>query len=622
MLIYNFQKEFIGIDEDDLNVFGFANLAELKAESTDFADMFVRTPGYIHNFKHVHWIDFVTCADPSEESKVIIEVNAKTYKATIKIDTIYLSDNPTSKAYLINLHNLRGLTLKENGEVSEDVARKRPPRVEPDVGFAFNTPQEEPDVESEEALASKAFEAPQIIEETPKNEEFKMFEEPEEVQETLSRAPLDISFDDDVDSSIFESKDEYEPEIAQPAISETPEVEINDPFSIDSLELESFESEENVQEKQEVQETSQTEEDDGYDYSYNYDPQVASDELGLPIDLIEEFIQDFIAQAKEFKDELHSSLNDGDLDNVKILSHKLKGVAANLRIEDAFNTLSIVNTSSDISEVEKYLHIFYKTIAKLSGEEIETSKPAIESKPEAVPSDVTPVPNEEQVSEVEEETDLYEDDLVIDFKEDTVEEIEIKEDVSDEEKDTDDDLYLDLDLDIKDSEVPQKIEMPELADDEFLNDEIKVQETEEDIDDILLLEDEVSIEIDETEDLTLEEEEEVVTGSVIEEEEVFDINYSKDIVANEIGLDKESFDEIFEDYINDSQLSISTMTEAISQNDLTQCKKEAMKLKGMSDNMRVNAFKDELITIINSSDKDELSSAIKKISAIIAQISK
>jgi len=85
MLIYNFQKEFVGIDEADLEIFGFANLSELKAESTDFADMFVRAPGYIHNFKHVHWIDFVTCADPSEQSKVIIEVNSKTYKAILDI---------------------------------------------------------------------------------------------------------------------------------------------------------------------------------------------------------------------------------------------------------------------------------------------------------------------------------------------------------------------------------------------------------------------------------------------------------------------------------------------------------------------------------------------------------
>ena len=63
MLIYNYQKEFVGIDESDLKALGFSDLAQLRSESADFANFFVKTPGFVHNFKHVHWIDFVTCAD-------------------------------------------------------------------------------------------------------------------------------------------------------------------------------------------------------------------------------------------------------------------------------------------------------------------------------------------------------------------------------------------------------------------------------------------------------------------------------------------------------------------------------------------------------------------------------
>ena len=39
--------------------------------------------------------------------------------------------------------------------------------------------------------------------------------------------------------------------------------------------------------------------------NYVFNPEVASEELGLPTDLVEEFIQDFIAQANSFKDELY-----------------------------------------------------------------------------------------------------------------------------------------------------------------------------------------------------------------------------------------------------------------------------------------------------------------------------
>ena len=619
MLIYNFQKEFVGIDQADLEVFGFANLSELKAESTDFADMFIRTPGYIHNFKHVHWIDFVTCADPSEESRVIIEVNGKTYKATILIENIYLSDNPTSKAYLIHLNNLRTLTLKENGEFSEDIARKKPPRIEPTVGHAFNLSQEE-EKEVEDIPELDGFKPFDNVKETKKSletPEVSPIEEEDsyEIQQESPTIPLDISFDDDDD--IFTQEDN------KPAQTDTQTEDTEDVFSFDSLAVEKEEEKTEPVEKT----TAIVEDDDGFDYSYNYDPQVASDELGLPIDLIEEFIEDFIAQAKEFKDELFSSLDQNDLDNIKVLSHKLKGVAANLRIEDAFNTLSIINTSSDILEVEKYLNIFYKIIAKLSGEEIATTQ--------ATPNETTQVIEES----IEEDDDLYGDNLVIDFKpEDSnakSEEIQsndkdinnddINLEISEETpvQEDDEDLYLDFEVDVKDSDVPEKIEMLELADDDFLN------EPADEIDDLLsidkeiakndTLEEEIAIELKEF-DL---QEEEVQEDEVTEESiQLPTIEYSKELIASEIGLDQESFNEIFDDYVTDSQSLITSMRDAVATDNFSQCKKEAIKLKGMSDNMRVNVFKDELANIIDSSDKDTLTESINKIDAVIAQISK
>ena len=586
MLIYNFQKEFIGIDEADLETFGFTNLSELKAEASDFADLFVRTPGYIHNFKHVHWIDFVTCSEESEDSKVIIEVNAKTYKANVAIDTMYLSDNPTAKAYLVTLNNLKSLTLKENGEIAEDIARKRPPRIEPTVGHAFNLSIEKEDAETTEANPElEGFKPFEELQETPATE---LVENIQEIQEPTPTVPLDISFDDD----------EIEKE---PIQVQTPPAEVEEDYSIDPLSLDFDDLEAEEDEIPQEKTHSVVEENDGFDYSYNYDPQVASDELGLPIDLIEEFIQDFIAQAKEFKDELFTSIDVGDTDNVQILSHKLKGVAANLRIEDAFNTLSIINSSSDTAEVESHLNIFYKIIAKLSGEEIQGA-PAAESQP----AETTPVRIEESTQETEDESSLYDDELIIGFKDDETEESSEQDEVDitvneETNADNDDDLYLDFDVEVKDSEVPQKIEMPELADDEFLNDEDNtisaVQETTE-------VEDNFSIE-----------------NNFVPEEEILDIKYSKMIIANEIGLDQESFDEIFDDYITDSRLLVSSIEDAIAENNYTKCKKEAIKLKGMSENMRVNTFNDQLNCLMNSSNEDELTQAIKKIDAVITQIS-
>lgn len=227
MLIYNYQKNFVGIDESSLKTLGFSSFLQLISKTQDFANLFVRTPGYIHNFQHVHWIDFVMCAEPNQESKVIINANDKDFTCNLDIKSFYLKEDPNETSYIVNLVNLRALT------------------------------QEEPTIEVSEKV---------------------------------------VKFEDD----------------------------------------------------------------------YIYNSKLACDELGLPQELIEEFIEDFIAQANNVKADLYNSLGEESTQKVKTLSHKLKGVAANLRIEDAFEMLSTINKSDDLLEIEHNLNMFYKTIDNLS----------------------------------------------------------------------------------------------------------------------------------------------------------------------------------------------------------------------------------------------------------------
>lgn len=494
MLIYNHNKEFIGIDEADLRRFGFSNLAQLRSEAADFADLFVRTPGHVHNFKHVHWIDFVTCAESLEESKVIIDVNGKSFKAYLVITTAYLSDNPHAKAYIVTLNNLQLLDSSESSTFANDIAQKPEPT-------PFIAPVEEtatiPTVESEPI---KEIEIPQTI----------------ELEESVTA-------------------DEYD---TIESIESTPSVE--ESTIPDIIEIDDIDFDEDIAPVAEEPIQVETDFDENFDYEYQYDPQVASDELGLPLDLIEEFIQDFIAQAHDFKDGLYNALREEDLDNVKILSHKLKGVAANLRIEDAFNTLTIINTSEDTDEILSHLNTFYKIIAKLSGEEIKATQ--------------TPQVKKEEIK---------------------TEEVE-------------DDLYLDINLDDEEEE--------------------KEEEKAE-----ALPEEETAIEI--IDEPLLEE---TPQETQVQKEP---INYSKELVANEIGLDKATFEELFEDFVIESNLAVTHIKEALTNNDTNMIKKEALKLKGMSDNMRIESLNKPLQTLLVSTEEASINDAINTIENTIETIS-
>ncbi len=485
MLIYNYQKEFLGIDEKDLKMLGFATLAELKAEVNDFADLFVQTPGYIHNFKHVHWIDFISHIDEDEEAKVLIDVNAKTFTAKLTLSKAYLADNPSAPAYIIYLHGLRSLSNDETQNVSVEILERELPE-----------PAHQKPTDDTAALDQETLSTPPANDNTQETELA-----PQAQEEDTSNLSIDI------DESIFQDSDDI--------LKQTPQ------------EQEVIPAQTQTKTPKTVEELANTD--------FTYDPHIASNELGLPLDLIEEFIQDFILQAKEFRDKIYASLDEDDIDNAKILAHKLKGVAANLRIEDAHKLLSNVNATSDARVIRENIDAFYIIIQRLAN-------------------------NKEEI------------------------------------------------LEISDEKVPQKIDIAELADDDFYQQDLFLKEDEPK--EVLA---EQNLEILEIEDLK---------ETKPQEEQIAPLSYSKKAVAAEIGLSIEDFNELFADFENESLSILSKMREAIETEDFTTVKNEALKLKGMSDNMRLEAFTNELTKVVYSTDKDEIVKSIDLLKKQLIQLSK
>jgi len=385
MLIYSFEKEFIGIDERYLRIFGYADLATLQKEHKDFADFFVKQPGYIHNFKHVHWIDFIDCAESVEESKVMIDIHGKSFTANIAISTIYLSESPTSKSYIIKLNNLRQLSGDTGDKVLIDI------------------PEEEPPAEKKREVYTQ-----------PKVESILLDELETPQEKVLPKEPIAPKVVEK------EKTPQKTPQVVSPIVIEEPEDD--KPLDID------MEIEEEVETRPE--ETFIPQDD------YVFDPNIASDELGLPVDLIEEFIEDFIAQAREFQPTIYTALENGDIETVATLSHKLKGVAGNLRIENAYDKLCIINDSKDARVIKSNLDIFYRIVAQLAGEEVKMAAPVHAKVEQPAPTVEVDVQEEDKVVETPPDILLDDDDFVLEFKdeEDATELIPIE--IEDEEEDT------------------------------------------------------------------------------------------------------------------------------------------------------------------------------------------
>ncbi len=559
MIIYNHKKEFIGIDEKDLRALKLSSLAELQNEAVDFADLFVKTPGYIHNFKHVHWLDFIGSADSIDENKVIISVKGRNFKATVDLRTLYLVDAPSKPAYGVVFSGIRELTKEENERISGDLVQRSVVRpvdaVEPVDIVSSQTAPVEP-----ESFEETSYEEPVVAKEesvVPPVKE--VIEDPyavtrDEVQEQ-EEIPLDLG------DELFE----------------TPQEESELSLELPQEEQSPYEPEESISLDIEPQSTESAvviDEDDKFK-DYRYDPELASNELGLPVDLVEEFIQDFIAQAYEFKPELYEALDNGRMDSVRMNSHKLKGVAANLRIEDAYDALVTINTSDDVDEVKRTLDRFYNYILKkLAGEDVTVQSSASSQKEEAseqeesLELDLDEIslesPSEEEIAQVSQNAPV-----------DKSGESDVQNDENDvQEEEEKLDLLLDddeeLELSIAEDEPQEEPQASDMAEES--------QKVELDLDD------ELELEIkDEEEPATVPDSSE--EHIAIAEEEGYAVD--KGQLASELGIDPQTYTELLEDYLTDVSVGLDQLNESISLQDEDSMKKLAIRLKGMSDNMRL-----------------------------------
>jgi len=552
LLIYNHNKEFIGIDVNDLQKLHYRSFSDLLNNCSDFADLFVKKPGYIHNFKNFNWIDFVMHSD-SDESKVLISANKKTFSATLKISTIYLTDAPGEASYLVELHHLKSLNNDDTIPSEETFEEPHP------------IPAELPKFDEMEPTT--------LVEPDPLDvPEYSDFDTLEEQPDTALYNPESSFLADtaDVEHTIDI------PDI--PTFETAPSIESQEESSKPLTPPETFSTTENLT----LEEEQLLQEHLNVNLDYHYTPQVAADELGLPVDLIEEFIGDFIAQAYEFKEELFTSISDHNFDNIKNLSHKLKGVAANLRIDDAFEVLTLLNTTHDITEARTYLKYFYNTIAKLGGKEMDKSNDVITSATSF---------NEEQADipidkELESPEMLHQDDEEL-YPLEAKEHHEVSAPVVNTDETLQDDELYSFDTLIKRDEMPPALEVA------VSDNDITVQE---------------SIQAD--------------VADTLEDNEVTyrNIRYNQSKAAYELGIDPDFITELKDDFITQTLAQEDAFQTALDHDDVVRYKTLALELKGVSDNLHIDDISSTLEELIRSHATEDAQHSVNQLFHYIKQL--
>lgn len=547
MLFYNHKQEFIGIDEEGLKLLNYPSIEDLLSVCNDVADLFAKEPGYIHNFKSFGWIDFLLHAD-SDARSAIVHGNGRTFSCILHVHSLFLAENPSQNGYIIEMTHIQSLSGEEikPHHIAENLKQEVKPAPIQTPSYTESSPSILP---SYEHIIPTTLSEPDVLD-VPAFNESGLNDEP--LDNLYANLTLPLSDE--------ELHYEFTPEASLPIEEPTPVQGIQPEPKIDLPMLGDVKY--SNAEKAFINTLK-------VDKSYRFDPNVAAKELGLPVDLIQEFIGDFIQQSHEFKEELFEAVLKGDINNLKILSHKLKGVAANLRIEDAFETLSIINTSSDPVEIEANLKYFYSIINKLEGKELLLS-----------------------------DTQLIE---------------EITPNVS-----ANDDLYA---FSPKDSEEPIFSEeksstatLNDMSHDDIYSFALK------DNDSLIVHEEELSPTINLDEDLTSTSFDNQPAFSSTVSEPMQPLNYNKTVVAGELGIEQSFFNELVEEYKHDAMRAAKEISASISAFDTHAWKKTASQLKGISDNLRLSEISEELAILSQTNDAQEANKASKRLNNFLEQL--
>jgi len=92
---------------------------------------------------------------------------------------------------------------------------------------------------------------------------------------------------------------------------------------------------------------------------FDFQLEEAANDLSLPVELIEEFVHDFIEQGHIETEKMLKAYEEGDLDAIQKIGHLLKGASSNLRINALSDTLYKIQFCEDSNDLEHFIKDYW-----------------------------------------------------------------------------------------------------------------------------------------------------------------------------------------------------------------------------------------------------------------------
>ncbi len=93
MILYDTQKRLVAISDKTLEMLGFRSFEEFTSKVNDIAQLFLKQPGYIHEFRSFHWIDYVLTNSTITHRALLHTKDGKELEVFINITPLNTAEN-------------------------------------------------------------------------------------------------------------------------------------------------------------------------------------------------------------------------------------------------------------------------------------------------------------------------------------------------------------------------------------------------------------------------------------------------------------------------------------------------------------------------------------------------
>jgi len=402
VLLYKQDGSLYCVTKKALQLAGFQSLADFLAEHRDYSELFVKKPGYIYNFENFSWINFLKHATPQQKKALLQNRDGAIFACDVEIET-YLpleapSDQPT-EYYEVTLKNVT--LLDDNGEIAAQQPLFDAPTA-PTAPFsqAASTDKEEPAQEAFEQEPEislnldldSALSTPSQTKTEP--EETSIFQESDQTPqkaESAAPSPIDIT-PIDLDTALSAPSD-------QPAETVDKEEEKEEiALSIVDITLN--------------EEPTQTQEPKGPS-QITFDTEKIAKRIGLSEEITASFLQEFLEDVKAKRENVETALKNADIIKAKKEILQIKGVAANLTLQDIEKRCDEMLHSHDAEEIKKLFISLVQTLFPQTGVEKEPEELTVSNEspePEASSQNKPTQPTDTPVLDDDEIIPLMTDD--------------------------------------------------------------------------------------------------------------------------------------------------------------------------------------------------------------------